>query len=772
MKKSDLKDAFNPAPEGFENAVYNALHQTRRMAASADKKRRRHTGFFRLPILAALVTLLLAGSVTAGALLTRGGNTMQQEPFDTDKSMAVIGDTLYVTDGIKLISYIPGESDYVTLIDHVVRHDTYMTPECKDLRKSAYYIDLLLNIDGKLCGMNAKSGLLFEIGWENGQGVYTNIRKLKLQYNMCRGNNDDEPRSMSYPVVQDNTLYFIQYDQFAGSEYRVAAYDLKTGEGGLKKVKNVRLLAPYKDHLLLAVTSDDWGEATELCVYDPRTDTLKTVLNLSASGMQCSYLDGMEYSQKNDCAYLFHSESGIVYALPGLKNPEKAALISNVAFAANAYGRASALVEDTYFCAQDRKGLYARNIQAGYESPLVLGSLWGTAPSQSVLAAAASRSEMEVSSVRIPESSTLQELLLTRDDQYDIYMISTNSVDLDTLMRKGYAPAAPALDGLNRHFESLYPFLREAVSANGRMCAVPISITANASYYNAELLSRLGVSAPPASVPELIELLEAWANGDLDGADLGDRPMDTSSYRWNLITLSLSLYATECQARNTPFSLDDSALRAVLALIDGADTDRMDEIFQSYNDEDDESGPYTLPLFELNTAFSADPLRGAQAYGLSLTGDPASVACDVSLAIVNPFGKRQEEAWAFLNAYVESLPEVTCALLYPDRNEPIEMENWAMMRDDLLSLIAEFPDYEYYQEELAYYEEYGHWAFSAENIAAYRDLMQNAFVSAPGILENSESGLSSLISQYVDRSITLEQFIQEGNGRLQLMQRE
>lgn len=784
MKKNDWEGAYPNAPQSFENAVNQALAKTR--AAKDQAKAVRFSGKRRL-ILALALLLLLLGAVTAIGIVDRGYNLMQQEVYDTDKSMAVIGDTLYVTDGFKLLSYNPGDGDYVTLINQVVRHDSYMAPEQKSLRKSPYYIDLLLNIDGKLCGMNGKSGLLFEIGWENGEGTYTNIRKLKLQYNMCRGNNDDTPRSMTSPVVAHNTLYFVQRDPYAGNgEERVAAYDLKTGEGGLKKVKDVCLLAPYQDGMLLAVTNDREKNRVTLCVYDPAADTLKEARDLS--GLEnASRLFSLEYSAEKDCAYLFDSESGAVYQLPGLGAPEKIAQVSNVSYVACTYGRASALVENTFYCTQDRKGLYIRNLEAGYQAPLSIRAEFGNAGSieisEDTLRAASGDTGLESTMTRVSsltDTPTLQELFLTRDDQYDIYVITTSRQELKTILEKGYAPTSPDLLHLNQLEEALYPFIREAVSKNGHMAAVPIGIKVSASYVDTDMLARLGLKNAPHSIPELIEVLEAWTGGAFPHAETGDLPMiDTGDYRGKLIDLALSLYAKECAAKGQPLDFQDLMLSNTLAAIDQMDAVAVNEALgYTWDDEGSDNYIPVKPLLSLNTYFDTNPWGSVQLLPFSLSGSPVA-ACEVTVAIVNPFGKRQAEAWELLNAYVGAMNQETKTLLCPSLNEPVENPYFAGVQADLLSLIAEMQQAKNadavadYTAELAEYEKYYRYSFSAEAISQYRELMKNAYITTPNVLENHDSPeFSSLVRRYMDGALSLDQFLREGRAKLSLMLRE
>lgn len=784
MRKSDLKDAFNPAPEGFENAVFDALKQTRRMAAEKDKKRR-HTGIFRLPVLAAgLVCLLLAvGTAGTYALLNTGFNVMQRQEneYSTNKSMIVIGDTLYVNDGLSLRSYTPGDADSATVIDAIVRHvDVYYRDAVRQpLLKGKYFIDMMLDIDGRLCGLNLNSGLLFSIEWENGQGIYTDMMKLNLK-NVKRGSDRKDYCQILSPVVQDDMLYFINWNEDAETR-TLGAYSLTTGEGGAKKTRGIRELAPYRDGRLLAIAEfEQNGErAPWLCVYDPAEDALEQKLNLTPISDSVGLFMGLEYSPAKDCAYVTEESDGTVYCLPGLKSIEKNASISNFGWSYVPFGRCSALVRDTYYCTADLEGVYIRNVEAGYQSPLTVGCDGFSLDDDTMKAAArVSGVDADAVSVGLRDANGLQEMLLTRDDTYDIYVFSTDDFDLRVLLQKGYAPAAPeGLTALQEHFSALYPIVREAVSRQRNMCAVPVGISPLASCYDPEMLVRLGLHAPPADFLSLMDLARAWMAGELPGLELGDLLLPESLSRESLIDMALRQRVWECQARGEAVTLDNPGLRAVLAAIEGLDADALQSIFAFDEETLSDMGITMRPLLMLDADSSAVN-ETMHLLPFTLAGGDAVTPCGVTVAIVNPYGHRQAEAWEYLNAFVQALDDGEKTKLYPDWNDPIENPNYAAMAEDAQYLIDRAKgteNYEAYREDVLRDLEMNRWVLSAEDIRVFREIMTRAFVSAPSPLDaGTDAGQSfaDLTKRYADGNITLDEFIARGDEMLSLMQKE
>ena len=140
MKEIDWEGACPPAPEGFTQAMNRALEKTR----AVEKKRPAPLRRLALACSAALFLLLTAAAATgllqSGYEIMRYGET---ENVAAGKALVALGDTLYATDGEKLVSYVPGEGDYTVLIQRVINQTTKYAPAQRELRKSPYYLDAL-----------------------------------------------------------------------------------------------------------------------------------------------------------------------------------------------------------------------------------------------------------------------------------------------------------------------------------------------------------------------------------------------------------------------------------------------------------------------------------------------------------------------------------------------------------------------------------------------------------------------------------------------------
>ena len=766
MKKIDWEGACPPAPEGFTQAMNRALEKTR----AVEKKRPAPLRRLALACSAALFLLLTAAAATgllqSGYEIMRYGET---ENVAAGKALVALGDTLYATDGEKLVSYVPGEGDYTVLIQRVINQTTKYAPAQRELRKSPYYLDALFCWQGRLCGLNAKTGLVFAIAWEEGQGKYTDLVKLQMKNHL---DGEGTPYRLSALVVQGDTLYLVRDLQTAGSDrYRLDRFDLRTGAFTASKARSVREICPYREGALLALVEDPAENAAALCRYDPAADTLTPLFSLEDPEEHGVSYAGLEYNAEADCAYLLSYATGRLFKIEGMK---KQTAFSSVTlyYYYPVSGRMSALVENRFYCFQDMKSLYIRNPEAPQPQALRLLSFSGG------LDAAAFRSASSASglavSLQSAETRSLSELLLTRDDSWDIYLIDTDQTDLARLREKGYLLPAPESSGLSGYLGRLYPLTAQAAGDGaGRMLAVPLGLRLTGAAYAPDVAARMGLTEAelPRTLDALLTLLEKWQAGEISSSSAYDRPVDFGvNARPRLIALALSLYDAECARQGKAPDFQDAALSALLRRIDALDEAALGESLDYvWNEEEDESYQFLLQ-------FDAGLLQEETPLSLGLTEENTPAACQITLAVVNPFGARQADAWRLLAAYLERLPEEEKYLLFPDCDQPVLNPHYAQIEADLAALIAESEQAGRktaaadYRAQLAEVERDYKYSVSSAQIARYQALMQNAWLEAPARLEGAE--FSQLVARYAQRQISLDTFLAQAAQTARLMQGE
>lgn len=767
MKKIDWEKACPPAPEGFTQAIARALEKTRR-------EEKRPVSMRRLALLCAAALCLLLTAATAVALLQNGYEIMrygETESAASGKTMASLGETLYVTDGEKLVSYVPGDGDYTVLIQRVINHETKNNPALRDLRKSPYYLDALFSWQGQLCGLNAKTGLVFSIAWENGQGKYAELSKLQMKNNL---DGEGNPHQLSSILAQEDTLYLVRDSQAGKDRYQLVRYDLRTGAFTVSKAQGVREICAYRAGLLLALVEDQQGGTASLCGYDPAADTLTPLFSLDASDEHSISYVALEYNAEADCAYLLSRSTGRLYKIEGMKKQTAFSSVS-LDYYFPVSGRMSALVEDRFYCFQDMNSLYIRDPEAPQPQALRLLSFSG-ASDATTFRNASSAAGLPVS-FQSGDGRSLSELLLTRDDSWDIYLIDTDQTDFARLREKGYLLPAPESSGLSGLLSRLYPLYAQALSDDaGRMLAVPLGLRVMGAAYSPDVAARMGLaeSELPHTLEALLDLLEKWQAGEIVSSSAYDRPVDFGSApRSSLIALAFSLYDAECAGQGKMPTFQEESLIALLRRIDALDEAALGESL-SYVWLEDEEEEYQF-LLQFDTELQQG-MTSLTPLFLGLTDENAPVACQMTLAVVNPFGKRQEEAWQLLAAYMETLPEEKQYLLYPDCDQPVLNPSYSSMVEDLESMIASAEQAgqkswaENYRAQLAELERDYKYSLSPAQIARYQGMMQNARLKTPARLAGME--LSQLVARYTQRQLSLDAFLAQAAQMARLMQDE
>ena len=327
------------------------------------------------------------------------------------------------------------------------------------------------------------------------------------------------------------------------------------------------------------------------------------------------------------------------------------------------------------------------------------------------------------------------------------------------LREKGYLLPAPESSGLSGYLGRLYPLAVQAAGDGaGRMLAVPLGLRLTGAAYAPDVAARMDLTEAelPRTLDALLTLLEKWQAGEISSSSAYDRPVDFGvNARPRLIALALSLYDAECARQGKAPDFQDAALSALLRRIDALDEAALGESLDYvWNEEEDESYQFLLQ-------FDAGLLQEETPLSLGLTEENAPAACQITLAVVNPFGARQADAWRLLAAYLERLPEE---------------EKYAQIEADLAALIAESEQAGRktaaadYRAQLAEVERDYKYSVSSAQIARYQALMQNAWLEAPARLEGAE--FSQLVARYAQRQISLDTFLAQAAQTARLMQGE
>lgn len=162
----------------------------------------------------------------------------------------------------------------------------------------------------------------------------------------------------------------------------------------------------------------------------------------------------------------------------------------------------------------------------------------------------------------------------------------------------------------------------------------------------------------------------------------------------------------------------------------------------------------------------------------------------LTFAAINPNSDRADAAIKYIESYLLHLDKETLAMLQPSSSKPIEdplYEEEIKARDDALAQRLSYLEtttgterlnleliYEYYSQEYDKDRIRLRYLVGESALSLYQSMLAQSYVRSFGdfrvFLEQPQ--MNDLIDRYIRNVIGLDQFIEEAQGRLRLMQHE
>ena len=262
------------------------------------------------------------------------------------------------------------------------------------------------------------------------------------------------------------------------------------------------------------------------------------------------------------------------------------------------------------------------------------------------------------------------QLLLTRDDACDVLIVSFGSVDLDSLLAKGYFVPLDDQPEIQAYFNQLYPVWQDACTQQDSIAVLPLTVYDNYQFMvNTELWEAYDLPVP-TSYHELFEVIR-----EMDGMGLMEEyPLfeingrETRSFDHILYKL---LGDVLLHGENVSF--DDPALEALLEDLSGL-RDLLDR-----HDNRHLTGSPLMVWSGFATTVAGDPLYTQ--YGeyapVMLSLDDARgpvLQCHLTALLVNPYSKNIELAKAWLSHLAAHPTETARCVFLTGMPDGIETE--------------------------------------------------------------------------------------------------
>lgn len=561
-------------------------------------------------------------------------------------SAVLIGDALYLIDDTKLFRYASPASSAELLTDLA------KLPDFESIHPSLY----LLCTDGRsLFFFHKQNGDFYRFA-ENTLEKITTLDIASLQEK-----DPDRPHFFSHPVLYENAVY-LSYGAYFHSLYR---FSLEDGKGERIDFPNIDL---YEFHLLpngeLYILDDN---STLYQVDLKRKEILSTVTALEPQSfaLACNTSDKTWYYLNLQHLFLWKNGSK---ELMGYVHPAE---LNETAF--------SGIWQGHYVVLNDQ-GLqvYAPEAPPESKSPSSLTIWRNTFPNDPDLQNAISKyvAKFPATSFHFvgkfgddPVNAVL-EANLSNDQNLDIFILDSDQVDPQMLIRRGYAfPIAS--EKLYQDIKSMYPQIQDAILFDNKAFAYPYELYHNYWIYNPELLPQIEINSPPKTFEEYGSALLQWWQKHHTVTPACNFWTSHPYYDSNhLLENAFKTYICANYSNDTPPSFDNPLLRSLL--------EKCRSLCQ-YDLSEEEAEKRSL----LPSVFSVDldlDLRNPKtAFMQPPSFDENSLPMTFSKLmyfVINPKSRNVQEALQFLEFYSENLYKEFNYAIHPENNQPTEWENY------------------------------------------------------------------------------------------------
>lgn len=409
--------------------------------------------------------------------------------------------------------------------------------------------------------------------------------------------------------------------------------------------------------------------------------------------------------------------------------------------------------------------------------------------------------------------------LVSGEDGIDILSIRSNFIDVKKLMNKGYTVDLSANRALRDYVSSLYPSIGEIGQYDGKLFMVPVYLGPNSvlNYFTKPFELVQDDAALPATYDELIDLIQRW-NDELVDLYPDIVPMLNSDYKVQMVNLAITLYKDASAMQGNEFDFKDPILMRMLeraltlrteniyAKVDPASPDtqaRLDELYgkmplftSDWTWFDLDSLEKPLNNNDDGTMISAQTGSGMGEAGFALPlqltigkGEKPVTSINLTLLAVNPRSKNIDTAIEYIEKFIQNISPSQRVMMNPNMNDPIpnpEYEQEVIWRALHLAAIKEElqtalgakkteleQNYESTKQAYRLNSVKIKYTLHQETIDLYRRLVANSYIT----LFSHNTGLfgddmTILRRRLTDGQISLEQFVNEANGKLRLKRLE
>lgn len=602
-------------------------------------------------------------------------------------------------------------------------------------------------------------------------------------------------RGFTQPCAVDRVIYALSYGE---SNQEMVAIDLDAATMDvlyLDTDKEVRSMAPFTEGKLLLVTYDYNADPVEigLMIYDIENQEL-TELGVMPNDNWAGPA-GICYDEAR--GKLYYVLSGSVWRMDvseeGLGEPEEFGDMPLEIYSDSA----PVLMGDLYIVSS-YEGVVGRDVtldKLPEERLRVDNTSYSEPVRQAYYSFTDAHPEYMVSISSGSDTNSLVQDMMNRSAQTDVYTISSTDAVYRSLIERGFMAELGGSEKLTAYVDPIYAFIKDYVTRDGQLYAVPLENYASVMTINKKLLTeKFGYDEAdlPTTWPEMFALLSDLASGKME--DVPEATLLGPGYilrdvKMTIFNLMMQDYFLWLDQSEENLKRGSEVLIACCEAFDRIDWEGfgLPEEYEEnengwiYEPETIIMSNSTLNMYRYSFEEQQEPWPLAIA-----EGEKPLVGMSLTMAFVNPYSEHRDAAIEYLEYAADAMKIADHMRIDPTLNEPVENDYYKESLDsidksiaDLEKTLEETEDEEQremltqqLEEQQQWREEYERdyrYDVSEEGIACYR-AFDNQFVIQKSSVWSS--GAYDQVNQYLDGAMSAQQLASELEKTLQMQRLE
>jgi len=384
-------------------------------------------------------------------------------------------------------------------------------------------------------------------------------------------------------------------------------------------------------------------------------------------------------------------------------------------------------------------------------------------------------------------------------DAADLYTVSPSDSHYIPLRDKGFFADLSRSEKLLSFVQGMYPNMTRDVLVDGKLWALPVQLSASTQGYYPRAFEKVGLTEAdvPASLEGLLDFIQRWHDDffyDWEEMQLFEYAWDLRSQLFSQI-FTLQITAAEAAGETLTFNTPEirqllgrlETMASVFDVVAPMPEETASGVIVYASDYVEDGALFTDYADFLPTMYSAWDGAPKPMFLSLAEGDEPILSASMSMLCLNPYSPNADIALELLEYIAEHLPQDFLTAVRPDCNDPIELSYY---EDNRLSIEQTLTEYrarletaedaekahltdiiDMLEEELVAIEE-NRWAFSEDDIAAYREIAPMISIPTMSLFSGDANEAATLMQRYLDRQISADQFIREFDRIILMMQME